>query len=136
ACPVIEAGLDLGPWADRPDEAARAAQRVTAWLASLAPDRAGGRLQESGVRSQESAKREGPAGLAPDSCLLTPDLAYLVGRVALRLQTLAGNTAAFAATRPLARRGRYRVAFEYEEEAVGRACLQAALALCRAAWEG
>jgi cyanophycin synthetase len=69
---------------------------------------------------------------------LAPDLAMarVVEQVTLHLQNLAGNPVTFAETREGPRPGRYRVAVEYQEEPVGRACLQAALEVCRAACEG
>jgi cyanophycin synthetase len=114
AGPVVEVGLDLGRWADPPpDFVARVAGRVTDWLPSLAPH-----LAEAGAEGAEAL------------CL-----ARLVERVALELQTLAGNPVRFGRTRARGP-GRWRVAVEYQEEAVGRACLHAALAVCRAACEG
>jgi cyanophycin synthetase len=108
ACPVIEVGLHLGRWADPPpDVIARVADRLAHWLPSLAPG-------------------DGPAA---------SHLAHLVERVALELQTLAGNPVRFGQTKARGP-GRWRVAVEYLEEAVGRACLQAALEVCRAACEG
>src|SRR5262245_46352554 len=97
ACPVIEAGLDLGAWADRPpDESARAAERVAAWLSSLAPGVSGGVVSGEWSAASRPGKdltpEEGrrPTGHSPLTTHHSPSLAHLVGRVALRLQTLAG----------------------------------------------
>ena len=53
----------------------------------------------------------------------------------MHLQVLSGNPVQFSGFRPTDCPHRYRVAFEYQEEPVGRACLETALALCQAAWE-
>jgi cyanophycin synthetase len=115
ACPVIEAGVDLGRWAGGPREA-EVVGRVKAWLPSLALHASGG---------GNGCAREGGFGLA-----------LLVGRVAVELQTLAGNPVGFVEARARPRAGHFRVAFEYREEAVGKACLLSALEVCRTACEG
>jgi cyanophycin synthetase len=56
--------------------------------------------------------------------------------VALQFQIRAGNAVQFGATRPLAQPAHCRIAIEYQEEAVGRASVQAALEVCRAACQG
>ncbi|HEY7152834.1 MAG TPA: hypothetical protein VH575_02645, partial [Gemmataceae bacterium] len=107
AKPVLEAGVDLESWADQPrKQTARVAQRLRAWLPSTPLE-----LDDA------------------------PSLAHVFERVALLLQTMAGNTVTFSETRQGARPNRYRVAVEYQEEPVGRACLQTALEMCRAARE-
>ena len=49
------------------------------------------------------------------------------------MQTLAGTEVGFGRTRETAEEGVYKVAIEYVEEAVGKACLEAARELCLAA---
>jgi cyanophycin synthetase len=103
ACPVLEAGLGLG------DGAAQAQEPF---------EQAVGRVR-AWLPSLASHPSFG--------------LADLIERVTLHLQTLAGSPVQFGATRPLPRPGRYRIAVEYQEETVARACLRTALELCRAA---
>jgi len=56
--------------------------------------------------------------------------AQALPHVALHLQCLAGCAVAFGATRPGPTPGQLRVAVEYEEEPLGRACLETARMLC------
>ncbi|HEY7315923.1 MAG TPA: acetate--CoA ligase family protein [Gemmataceae bacterium] len=111
ACPVLEAGVDLKEWADesRP-QTVRAIQRILTWLPAV--------------------------GLDLDGDSRVAGMAHVLERVALHLQVLAGNPVSFAQTRRTSHRHRYRVAVEHQEEPVGRACLQTAVEICRAAWEG
>src|SRR5437763_5614815 len=121
ACPILEVDLDLGDWADLPsDRLVEVAERVAAWLPALAlsPARAGGGNGTNGARKDAL------------------NLARVFQRIAVRLQVRAGNAVQFGETRPLARPGHYRIAIEYQEEPVGRACVQTALDVCRAACEG
>jgi cyanophycin synthetase len=62
-----------------------------------------------------------------------PTPAHALQAVALELQCLAESDVAFGAARQGPRPGLWRVAVEYEEEALGRACLEAARELCNAA---
>jgi len=61
------------------------------------------------------------------------ETAHTLQHTALRLQTLAGSLVSFGLTRETSQPGLYRVVIEYEEEALGRACLDAARELCLAA---
>ncbi|HEY7156629.1 MAG TPA: hypothetical protein VH575_21855 [Gemmataceae bacterium] len=107
ANPILEAGVDLGPWADPSrKQTIHVVQRLRTWLPSTPPD-----LDDA------------------------PSLAHVFERVAFLLQVLAGNSVTFSETREGGRPNRYRVAVEYQEEPVGRACLQTALEMCRAARE-
>lgn len=106
ACPVIEAGVSLSAWAGQPRQrSARALERLRAWLPSL------GIVEESAYPAR------------------------IFERLWLHLQILAGNAVRFSDIRLADRVHHSRVAVEYQGEAVGRACLHAALALYRAAWE-
>jgi hypothetical protein len=106
ACPVIEAGLDLSVWAGQSRKrSARARERLPAWLPAL----------------------ENVDGIA--------EPARVFERLWLHLQTLAGHAVRFSATRATDRAHHFRLAVEYQEEPVGRACLHTALALYHAAWE-
>lgn len=105
-CPVLEIGIDLRVWTDAPrHRSLHAIEQVRTWLPAL-----------------ENGERPG--------CW-----ACTLERLLLHLQVLAGNPVRFRALRSVDRPQRYRIAVEYHEEAVVRACLQTALALCRAAWE-
>lgn len=106
ARPVLEAGVDLRVWPDEGHrQTLRAAERIRDWLPAIE--------------------------LEPDDT----GMAHILERTARHLQILAGNPVTFSETRCTGQRGRYRVAVEYQEEPVGRACLQTALEMCRAAWE-
>jgi cyanophycin synthetase len=111
ACPVIEVGFDWSAWADQPrQQNAEAIARLHAWLPSLAAE---------------------PEGTEEAVCL-----ARVLQRLVVHLQVLAGNPVQFSGLRPVDRPHCSRVAIEYQEEPVGQACLQTALSLIRAAWEG
>lgn len=102
--------MDLREWADEArQQMPRALERIRGWLPSV--------------------------GLELDGAGRVAGMAHVLERVALHLQGLAGNPVTFAETRRTMQRGRYRVAVEYQEEPVGRACLQTALEMCQAAWE-
>lgn len=107
ACPVLEAGVDVSAWAGQPSRrSAQAWEQLRAWLPSLG-------------KGDENSRP-----------------VHVFERLWLHLQILAGNAVHFRDTRPMEGSHHYRVAIEYQEEPVGRACLHAALALCGAAWEG
>jgi cyanophycin synthetase len=59
--------------------------------------------------------------------------AHVLQHLTLHLQALAGSDVTFGLTREAARAGLFQVVVEYEEEALARACLEAARALCLAA---
>src|SRR5262245_12917317 len=61
------------------------------------------------------------------------ETAHTLQHAALRLQTLAGSPVSFGLTRETSRPGLFRVVVEYEEEPLGRACLDVARELCLAA---
>jgi cyanophycin synthetase len=63
-------------------------------------------------------------------------LAHDVLHVAQTLQRLLGETADFGAVQTTSRAGFYRLLLSYDEEAIGRACLESARELCLAAVEG
>jgi cyanophycin synthetase len=62
-----------------------------------------------------------------------PDLPALLRDVTLELQRLAGSPMKVGLVRPAGRDGDFRVVIEYEEEELGRACLETARQLCLAA---
>ena len=106
--PVIEVEITLGTLASwPPDLGVRLADTLV-----ILPDYVAERP------SEELYQAVGPAQALP--------------LVALELQCLTGCDVAFAATRPGPTPGMWRIAFEYEEEPLGRACLDTAVALCLA----
>ncbi len=62
-----------------------------------------------------------------------PDLPVLLRDVTLELQRLAGSPVKVGLVRPAGGDGYFRVVIEYEEEELGRACLETARQLCLAA---
>ncbi|HWG47672.1 MAG TPA: Mur ligase family protein [Gemmataceae bacterium] len=116
--PVLEAWLDLGPLKDSPsDELPGFNERLMAWLPSLIEHRC-----SVGTRGGFFERlRRGTWQ------------AHILEHVALELQTLAGTDVGFGRTRETSEDGVYKVALEYEYEALGRAALEAARELCLAA---
>jgi cyanophycin synthetase len=70
---------------------------------------------------------------APDELSRAPSPVHALQIVAMDLQCLTDCDVNFAVIRAASTPGCWRMAFEYEEEALGRACLQSARALCLAA---
>jgi cyanophycin synthetase len=64
------------------------------------------------------------------------DLAHVLERVTLELQSLSGSDVSFGRDRETSTEGIYQIAVEYEEEELARACLGVARDLCLAAVEG
>src|SRR5215211_2636702 len=60
-------------------------------------------------------------------------LAHILEHVTLELQSLAGTTVSYGRARETSEDGVYKVAIQYREEALGRACLEAGRELCLAA---
>jgi cyanophycin synthetase len=103
-CPVLEAELDLTDVAAvTEDRLAACAACLRAWLPSLG-DR--------------------PFG---------PDLPALLRDLTLELQRLVGSPVQVGLVRPLGRDGLFSVIVEYEEEELGRVCLETARQICLAA---
>jgi cyanophycin synthetase len=98
---------------------------VEAGAAAVWPADLGGRLAER-FSAVARGRRDEP--LLPSS--LEP--AHVLQHAALGLQCLVDCDVAFGATRAGPAPGRWRVAVEYEEEALGRACLEVARRLCLA----
>jgi cyanophycin synthetase len=108
ACPVLEASVELNSGRGAsPGRNAENISRIISWLPELTSE------------------------LDPSDESL--DLAHVLERLTLQLQIRAGHSVKYAQTRRGNRPGRYRVAVEYQQEAVGRACLQTALDICLAA---
>jgi cyanophycin synthetase len=119
--PVLEAWLDLGTLRESAsDELPGFNERLMAWLPTLVEHRC-----SVGTRGGffERLRR----GTYP---------AHILEHVALELQTLAGTEVGFGRTRATSEEGVYKVVVEYEEEELGRACLESARQLCLAAVHG
>ena len=116
--PVLEAEVDLGEFKDRSsDEIPGFNDRLKGWLPSLVEHRCS--VGERGGFFQRLERGT--------------YLAHILEHVTLELQTLAGSNCGFGRARELEEDGVYRVAIQYEEEALGRACLDAGRKLCMAA---
>jgi cyanophycin synthetase len=116
--PVLEAWVDLGALKDSPsDELPGFTERLTVWLPSLIEHRC-----SVGTRGGFFERlRRGTYQ------------AHILEHVSLELQTLAGTEVGFGRTRESSEDGVYKVAIEYEEEELARACLESARELCLAA---
>lgn len=116
--PVLEAELDLGTYKDRSSEEIPGFNdRLKSWLPTLIEHRCS--VGERGGFFQRLDRGT--------------YLAHILEHVALELQTLAGSNCGFGRARELDEDGVYRVALQYEEEALGRACLETGRRLCLAA---
>src|SRR6478672_9001505 len=119
--PVLEAWVDLGALNERSsDEMLGFNERLMAWLPSMIEHRCS--IGERGGFFERL--RRGTY------------LAHILEHVTLELQTLAGSDVGYGRARETSEEGVYRVAIEYEEEGLGRACLAAGHALCLAAVRG
>src|SRR5919108_3290259 len=109
--PVLEAWVDLGALKDSPsDELPGFNERLMAWLPSLIEHRC-----SVGTRGGFFERlRRGTW------------MAHILEHVALELQSLAGTPVGFGRTRLTHEAGVYRVAVEYQEEELARACLGSA----------
>jgi cyanophycin synthetase len=115
--PVLEAWVDLLDLNEVPSDAIPGfTRRLTAWLPSLA--------QHQCVVGRDALLEQLERGT---------DVAHALEHAMLELQVLAGADVRFSRTRPSSTPGVCRVAVQYEEETLARACLEAALRLCLAA---
>jgi cyanophycin synthetase len=116
--PVLEAWVDLGPLKDSPsDELPGFNQRLKGWLPSMIEHRC-----SEGVRGGFFERlRRGTY------------LAHIWEHVVLELETLAGSDCGFGRTRESNEDGVYKVAIEYDDEALCRAAMKAGIELCLAA---
>jgi cyanophycin synthetase len=119
--PVLEAELVLTAEQDRTsDRFAGFTERLIAWLPA------------AGARPQS----EDGSGNFAHPLQTGTTLAQVLQHTTLELQRLAGSPVHFGLVRATGKPGLYRVVVEYEEEALGRACLDTARALCLAALNG
>lgn len=116
--PVLEAWVDLGPLKDTSSEIMPGFNdRLMAWLPGMVEHRC-----SPGERGGFFIRlRRGTY------------LAHILEHVTLELQDRAGTPSGFGRARETEVEGIYKVAIEYQEEAVGRACLDAGYRLCLAA---
>jgi UDP-N-acetylmuramyl tripeptide synthase len=116
--PVLEAWVDLGPLKDSPsDELPGFNERLMAWLPSLIEHRCSvGRRGGFFERLRRGTWQ-----------------AHILEHVALELQSLAGTPVGFGRTRETHEEGVYKIALEFEYEALGRAALEVGRDLCLAA---
>jgi cyanophycin synthetase len=116
--PVLEAWLDLVALKDSPsDELPGFNERLMSWLPSLVAHRCSiGRRGGFFERLRRGTW-----------------MGHILEHVCLELQSLAGMEVGFGRTRAASAEGVYKVAVEYEDEELGRACLESARQLCLAA---
>ncbi len=116
--PVLEAWVDLGPLKDTSSEIMPGFNdRLMAWLPGMVEHRC-----SPGERGGFFIRlRRGTY------------LAHILEHVTLELQDRAGTPSGFGRARETEVEGIYKVAIEYQEEAVGRACLETGYRLCLAA---
>jgi len=116
--PVLEAWVDLKELKDSPsDELPGFNDRLTAWLPGMIEHRCS--VGERGGFFERL--RRGTY------------LAHILEHVTIELQTLAGTPVGFGRARETSEDGVYKVAVAYQEEDLGRACLEAGRELCLAA---
>jgi len=116
--PVLEAWVDLKELKDSSsDELPGFNDRLTAWLPGMIEHRCS--IGERGGFFERL--RRGTY------------LAHILEHVTIELQTLAGTPVGFGRARETSEAGVYKVAVAYQEEELGRACLEAARELCLAA---
>jgi cyanophycin synthetase len=116
--PALEAEVLLRDVETRPtDTLPGFAERVAALLAGLDRQRPG----------------QGPGDVFFHHLKAGTSLANVLRHLTLLLQRRAGSDVAFGLAKAVGPEGAYRVVVEYEEEALGRACLEAARGLCLAA---
>jgi cyanophycin synthetase len=116
--PVLEVWVDLGPLRDMAsNEIPGFNDRLMAWLPGMVEHRCS--IGERGgffIRLRRGTY-----------------LAHILEHVTLELEDRAGTPCGFGRARETDKPGLYKVAIEYKEEAVGRACLDTAFRLCLAA---
>jgi cyanophycin synthetase len=116
--PVLEALVDLGPYKDAcSDEMPGFNERLKSWLPSLIEHRC-----SVGTRGGFFERlRRGTY------------LAHILEHVTLELQSLAGTDVGYGRARETEEEGVYKVAIEYQNEDLARACLEVGRNLCLAA---
>jgi cyanophycin synthetase len=116
--PVLEAWVDLGALKDSPsDEILGFNDRLMAWLPTMIEHRCS--IGERGGFFERLRRGTYQA--------------HILEHVTLELQCLAGSDVGFGRARETSEDGVYKVAIEYEEEELAKACLETARELCLAA---
>lgn len=116
---MLEAWVDLKQWDNSPTEHFPGfSDRLVSWLPSLIDPRAG----------------IGQGGFL-DSLRRGTFLANILQHVTGELQKLAGSPVSFGRIRETSEAGVYRVVVEYQDEELGRKCLEVARQMCVAAIE-
>lgn len=118
---VLEVLVDLEELKDSPSNTIPGFnQRLKEWLPSLIEHRCG-----LGVRGGFFQRLDDGTYLG-----------HVLEHITLELQTLAGTDVGYGKARETSEEGVYKVAIEYEDETLARACLDAAWELCLAAIHG
>lgn len=130
--PVLEATIDLGNWKSLTTDALPDfASRLASWLDSLDEPLEIAKLQgRSHIPASENDAK------FVEQLRLGTSIASALTHVIAVLETIAGTPPEFTAHVDRAEPGLIKVAFQYEEEAVARACLQTAVQLTQAALDG
>ncbi len=116
--PVLEAWVELGDLKDSPsNEIPGFNDRLMSWLPLLI----------------EHHCSIGQRGGFFERLRRGTYLAHILEHVSLELQTRSGTELGFGRARETSKEGLFRVAIRYEDEAVGRACLETGRRLCLAA---
>jgi cyanophycin synthetase len=116
--PVLEAWVDLEELKDSPSNTLPGFnERLMSWLPGMIEHRCG-----LGYRGGFFERLRGGTFQG-----------HILEHVTLELQDLIGTPAGFGKARETAEEGVYKVIIEYEDETVGRACLDSAFAICQAA---
>src|SRR5688572_21993218 len=117
--PVLEAWVDLGEWKDISSEMMPGFnERLMSWLPTMIEHRCS--VGERGGFFERL--RRGTY------------LAHILEHVTLELQSLAGTEVGYGRARETSEEGVYKVAIEFREESLARACLEKARELVMAAW--
>jgi cyanophycin synthetase len=120
--PVLEAWIDLGPYNDSSsDEIAGFNDRIKGWFPSMIAHRCS--VGQRGGFFQRLDRGTYPA--------------HILEHLTIELQTLCGSEVGFGRARAIdADAGLYRVIVEYEEEELGKACVEAGREILLAALNG
>ncbi|MCA1685127.1 MAG: ATP-grasp domain-containing protein, partial [Planctomycetia bacterium] len=116
--PVLEAWVDLQELKDSPSNILPGFnERVMAWLPGMIEHRCGLGYRGGFFERMRDGTYQG----------------HILEHVTLELEDLAGTPAGFGKARETSEEGVYKVVIEYEDETVGRACLDTAFRLLQAA---
>jgi UDP-N-acetylmuramyl tripeptide synthase len=116
--PVLEAWVDLEEFKDSPSDVLPGfSDRLMAWLPTMIEHRCG----------------LGYRGGFFERLRTGTYMGHILEHVTLELQELAGSPVGFGKARETAEEGVYKVVIEYEDERLGRACMESAFALLMAA---